>query len=152
MSISPFGKGFHIPISELQDEFNRMIDRMWHTGISTKPLDGQKWAPAIDLVDEPTQFVLTAEVPGLSVADIDVSYEEGELIIKGQKLAAREETDDIEFLRRERRFGSFCRRVNLPERVRAEAITARCVNGLLEIVLPKKELPERKSVKIEVAE
>lgn len=152
MSLSPFGKGFQISISDLQEEMNRMLDRMWHTGISTAPLDGQKWAPAIDLLDEPNQFVLTAEVPGLNVEDIEVSFEGGELVLKGNKSAGRDEDEEAAYLRRERRYGAFCRRVGLPEQVKEEAVTARCRNGLLEVVLPKKDLPTRKTVKIEVVD
>jgi HSP20 family protein len=152
MGLTPFGKGFQISLSDLQDEMNRMLDRMWHAGISTAPLDGQKWAPVVDILDEPSHYVLTAEVPGLNVDDIDVSYEGGEVVLKGHKSAERTDEDDIQWVRRERRFGNFCRRVAMPERIVVEAITAKCRNGLLEIILPKKELPERTSVRIDVEE
>ena len=150
MSLTPFGKGFQVSLSDLQDEMNRMLDRMWHSGISTGPLDGQKWAPAVDLLDEPTRYVLTAEVPGLNVEDIEVCYEQGALVLKGHKTADRSEDDDIECVRSERRFGNFCRRIPMPERIDSDAISARCQNGLLQVILPKKELPERKTVSIEV--
>jgi len=150
MSFSPLGKGLQISLTDLQEELNRMFDRMWHGGISTGPLDGQKWAPAVDLVDESERFVLTAEVPGLCVEDIEVCYEQGELVLKGHKTGDRGEEEDVEYARRERRFGNFCRRIPMPERIESDAITARCRHGLLEISLPKKELPERKTVTIHV--
>ncbi|HRX85238.1 MAG TPA: Hsp20/alpha crystallin family protein [Phycisphaerae bacterium] len=152
MSLSPFSKGFPISIGDVQEEINRVFDRMWHGGISTAPLDGQKWAPATDVIDEPTQYVVTAEVPGLGVEEIEVTFDEGELMLKGHKVAGRTAEEGIAFVRRERRFGNFCRRIPIPERVNAEAISARCAKGVLEIILPKKEIPQRKTVKIEVAE
>jgi HSP20 family protein len=152
MSLLPFNKGIPVSLTDLQDEMNRVFDRMWHTGISTAPLDGQKWAPPIDLIDEPTQFVLTAEVPGLAVEEIEVTFDEGELVLRGHKSAGRSEEEGIDFVRRERRYGNFARRVAIPERINAEAISARCSRGVLEIIMPKKELPQRKTVKIEVGE
>jgi HSP20 family protein len=152
MGLTSIGKGIQISLSDLQEEMNHLFDRMWHAGISTAPLDGQKWAPVIDVLDEPTQYILTAEVPGLSVDDIDVSYEQGEVVVKGHKSAERGDSDDIQWVRRERRFGSFCRRVAMPERINAEGISAKCRNGLLEIILPKKEIPERTAIKIDVEE
>ena len=66
--------------------------------------------PVIDLIDEGDRYIVTAEVPGLSVADIEVSFEHGELILKGSKLPERGD-EELEYIRNERRFGSFCRRV-----------------------------------------
>jgi HSP20 family protein len=152
MTFSPFGKGIQVSLNDLQDEMNRMFDRMWHAGISTAPLDGQKWAPLVDVMDEPTRYLLTAEVPGLNVEDIDVCYEQGELVLKGHKAAERSEDENIAFVRRERRFGSFCRRLPMPEAIDTDAITAKCHRGLLEVVLPKKEPPDRKSVRVSVGE
>jgi HSP20 family protein len=139
-------------LGDVQEEINRVFDRMWHGGISTAPLDGQKWAPAIDVIDEPTQYVVTAEVPGLSVEEIEVTFDEGELVLKGHKIAGRTADEGISFVRRERRYGNFSRRVSIPERINAEAISARCTKGVLEIILPKKEIPQRKTVRIEAAD
>jgi HSP20 family protein len=150
MNIPSFGRNLHTSLAEVQEEINRVFERMWHTGISTAPLDGHKWAPNIDLLDEPSQYVVTAEVPGLNVEDIEICFDEGELIIRGHKPQVRPADEGVSYLRRERRFGSFCRRIELPERVREEGITARCAKGVLEVVLPKQEIPERKTVRIEV--
>jgi len=152
MKLNPFGKGMQISLSDLQEEMNRMFDRMWHAGISTAPFDGQDWAPVIDLVNEPTRLVLTAEVPGLRVDDIEVCYEEGQVILKGNKLSSRVEDTKVDYVRRERRFGRFQRAIPLTEAINSEAITAKCVSGVLEVVLPKKEPKLRKSVRIEVSE
>ncbi len=152
MSLSPFSKGLQISVSDLKDEMNRMLDRFWHAGISTAPLDGQKWAPSIDVIDESTQYLLVAEVPGLNVEDIEVCYEHGELILKGHKAVERDEDEDVDYLCLERRFGNFCRRVPMPEPINADGIRASCQKGLLEVVLPKKEPPDRKTVTISVRE
>jgi len=150
MTFIPRGKGLQISITDLQEEMNRMFDRMWHGGISTAPLDGQEWAPAVDLIDEPSRYLLLAEVPGLGTEDIEVCYEQGELVLKGHKPAGPSESERTAVLRRERRFGKFCRRLTIPEPFRADAITATCRSGVLEIALPKKAPAERQSIKIDL--
>ena len=151
MNFNPFTKARQFSISDLQDEMNRMFDRMWHQGINTGPLDGQEWAPPVDVIDHPDQFVLTAEVAGLGVENIAVSFEQGELIIKGHKPVSPKTLEGAEFLARERRGGNFCRRITLPCAVNHDAISATCRDGLLEIVLPKKESATRQTIEIKIA-
>ena len=150
MTLISRGKGLQVSVSDLQTEMNAMLNRMWHGGISTAPLDGQEWAPAIDLIDEPSRYVLVAEVPGLSVEEIEVSFEQNNLIIQGDKPAPHGDSDQSETIRHERRFGKFCRRISIPEAIRADAITATCRRGVLEVALPKKAPADRQSVKIDV--
>ncbi|NOX57502.1 MAG: Hsp20/alpha crystallin family protein [Planctomycetes bacterium] len=137
-------------LSNLQDELGHMLNRMWHTGISTRPLDGQSWAPIVDVLEESNGYVLTAEVPGLRVEDIDVAYEDGDLVIRGQKTSTEDEEDTGEYIKAERRFGAFCRRITLPEPVNSAAITATCRMGLLTVHLPRKEPIQRQTVTIQV--
>ena len=95
-----------IPVSltDLQSEMNNVFQRLWHSGLSTKPFDGQEWAPAVDLFEEPDRFVIMAEVPGLEAADIDLSYAGSELTIKGVKTDADQEKGvPATAVRRERR-------------------------------------------------
>ncbi len=150
MSFTPFGKAIPTSLSELQDELTRVFDRAWQAGISTGPLHGHGWGPVIDVIDEDERFVVVAEVPGLSVADIEVSFEQGELILKGNKIQDRGEEEEVLYVRNERRFGSFCRRVALPEEVDTADIKATCQRGLLEVVLPKVKTDVGTKVKINV--
>ncbi len=150
MSLSPLTRALPRSLANLQDEIGQMFGRMWHTGLSTAPLDGQNWAPAIDVYEEATGYVLTAEVPGLKVEDIEVTHEDGELVIRGQKSTDFDEEGDREYLKAERRFGSFSRRIALPEPIVVSAITATCRAGLLTVHMPKKEPAKRESVTIQV--
>lgn len=152
MAFNPFTKGAQISLSDLQQEMNRMFDRMWHGGISTGPLDGQSWAPAIELLSFPAQFVLTAEAPGLTVNEIEVYFEDGELVLKGAKVAPQRSEDECKVIRCERRFGNFCRRIPIPEAINIDGISASCKRGVLEVILPKKEPAKRTSFRIEVTD
>ncbi len=137
-------------LSELQADVNNLFQRFWHGGVSTGPFDGQEWAPPVDVVEEPDRFVIRAEVPGLDAADIELSFADGVLTIKGQKVEDSVEEGRGGLIRRERRFGQFARIVSLPAAVDASKITATCRNGLLQVSLLKREDSRSKTIKIDV--
>ena len=105
------------------------------------------WVPAVDVIEKTDSFVLRADVPGVKPDDIDVSMENGVLTVSGHRFAEKsEETDGAKRL--ERSFGKFYRRFTLPETASADDISARCANGILEVVIPKQ--PEVKARRITV--
>lgn len=105
------------------------------------------WVPAVDIIEEKGRFLLRADVPGVSAADIDVSMDAGVLTVSGVRLA-EERGEDTEIKRTERSTGRFQRRFTLPETADAESITARTSDGILEVVIPK--LPEVQARRITV--
>jgi HSP20 family protein len=102
--------------------------------------------PAVDIVAGDTEYKLLVELPGLKEKDFSLEVKDGVLSIKG----SRPELTDEKFktVRRERGFGEFERTFELPVDVSAEGIEGRFTNGLLEIILPRKE--ESKPRKIEI--
>jgi len=105
------------------------------------------WVPAVDVVEEKDRFVMRADVPGVERDDIDVSMDDGILIMSGERRA--ETRDEVAGVQRiERASGRFFRRFALPETADAEGITARSANGILEVVIPK--LPEVQARRINV--
>ena len=152
MARLPFRKEGQLSIGELQDQMNLMFSRLWHGGLSTGPFDGQDWAPALDIQDLPEQYVVTAEVPGLKVEDIEVTYCGTALTLAGRKGGEAAGTTKEGWLCRERRFGKFSRSITLPHAVNADGVTATCRNGVLHVVLPKKEPVRAGVVKITVEE
>lgn len=105
------------------------------------------WAPAVDIREEPQQFVLHADLPGVQAEDIEVSLEQGILTVRGQrKLENREEQDG--YRRVERVGGEFFRRFSLPDTADSQSVKARFTNGVLEVVIPKQQqvLPRRITV------
>ncbi|TDI78494.1 MAG: Hsp20/alpha crystallin family protein [Betaproteobacteria bacterium] len=105
------------------------------------------WAPSVDIKEESDKYVLYADLPGVKPEDTDVSMEDGVLTIKGEKKT--EETAEKEGYKRvERTFGSFHRRFSLPDTANSDAISAKSKDGVLEIIIPKREavLPKRIAV------
>lgn len=104
-----------------------------------------EWTPAVDIKEESDRYVLLADLPGVSPDHIDVTMENGILTLKGERdteAKARREG----YKRIERVYGSFYRRFSLPDTADAEGIAAKCSNGVLEIVIPKKSSVQPKKI------
>lgn len=108
-----------------------------------------EWVPAVDIIEEKDRFLLHADVPGVSPADVDVSMDAGVLTVSGSRNV--ESHDDAELRRAERLTGNFSRRFTLPETTDAEHITAKISNGILEILIPKLPLVQPRQITVEAA-
>ena len=132
------------------DPISRDFDRIVRRAFSGSALThgARSYAPALpmDTVRRDGEVVLRFDVPGVDQDKIDVTVDKGVLTVS----ATREETktEGENPVVRERRFGSFTRRVRLSENLDAEAIEAANTNGVLEIRIPVRE--EAKPRKIEV--
>jgi len=96
------------------------------------------WTPAVDIKEEVNQFQLIADVPGVNSDDIEIQMDKNILSIKGER-NSRPKDNHEGFNRIERKHGIFYRRFTLPEGVNAEAIEAKCENGVLTVSIPKQE-------------
>ena len=126
-------------MEKFQHDMNRLFDEARH-GWPAKGDDSSvvtsRWTPAVDIKEEPDRYVLKADVPGIDPKDIEVTMENGVLILKGERShEEREETEN--YKRMERVYGMFYRRFSLPDTADAEQIRATCRNGVLEVVIPK---------------
>ena len=106
-------------------------------------------APAVDIAESEKAYELTAELPGMDEKNIEVKVANGNLIIKGEKQEEKEETKK-DYYMRERNFGSFERRFEMPEGIDADKIEASFKKGVLTLTLPKKLEAQKPAKKIEV--
>jgi len=135
-------------LQDVRGEFDRLLDRVWHVGLNTAPLDGQDWAPCIDVIDEGDHYRVRLEVPGLAGDQIDVSILNNVLIVRGTKPVPPKPAEGHRQLRAECRYGSFSRKYELPSAVNEEGVSAVCRHGVLELTIPKK--PEARGRTINV--
>src|ERR1700754_3345463 len=105
----------------------------------------RRWLPAMDPAETADQFVLTADLPGLTEEDIKIEVEDRVLTVSGERKAEHTESKPG-YRRVERAFGAFSRSLTLPEGVDADAVAADFTNGVLEVRIPKPE--QRKPRKI----
>ena len=134
----------------LQDEISRVVERVWEGGFTPNVFTGSR-TPTIDLYEFSDRYVVYAEVPGLSGDDVEVTYLENALTIRGETSTPVDQDDNVNRLRGERRFGKFSRTLELPAGIDADRIAAKCHAGVLEVAIPKSSSASPKSVKVEVA-
>lgn len=115
------------------------------------PTTSTDWTPAVDLVDAGDSYVLEVVLPGLKAEDINIEASRKSITLSGEQ-AAVEYGDDKTVLRRERRYGSFRRVVNLPVVVDHEQVSADYVNGILTVHVPKAAEMINQVVKVNVAD
>ena len=94
------------------------------------------WVPAFDVLETKRDYVVKAELPGMKVEDVDVTFSEGMLIIKGVKKQEREE-DEERYHHVESCSGSFQRGFRLPQSILTDRVNATYKDGILRITLPK---------------
>ena len=93
------------------------------------------WTPPVDVVETPDQYVVTAEVPGLTREDVEIHMHEGRLTLSGTR---RERGTTCErYHRVERGRGTFSRSFQLPVPVDAQRIVADLRDGVLTVTCPK---------------
>jgi HSP20 family protein len=111
------------------------------------------YIPQSDSYLDGNTFRIKADLPGIDPHDIELTVNDNQLILKGERKAAQEQSNGNR-LQREVRYGAFARTFTLPEGVRAEEVHARYHNGVLEITvpLPAAKLPKKVPVQIEGAE
>jgi HSP20 family protein len=135
------------------DSFRKNIDSLFDDFFSLKPtnLFDSEWLPSIDVEESDNKINIKAEVPGIDEKDINVTLENNILTIAGEKAEEKkEENKKKNYIFSERRFGSFCRSVTLPEGIKADKIKAKFTKGILDIEIPKDEKAQPKRIQIDV--
>ena len=111
----------------------------------------RSWLPAIDVVENDNDYVLRADLPGLSEQDINVELHNDVLTVSGERKSEHEERKQG-YYRVERSSGSFRRSVRLPEGVKPESIRATFERGVLEVTVPKPAAITPHKVEIAIGE
>ncbi len=134
-------------IRSLQDEVNRLFTTVAPAQANREDMLNGAWAPKVDIFENKENLVLEAELPGMTRDDFELSFENNVLTLKGERRFEKK-TDEDNYHRIERAYGSFTRSFTLPQTVTAEGAKAEFLNGILHVSLPKRE--ETKARKIEV--
>lgn len=136
-------------LSELESEMDRMFGRRLPLAQAVRTPMSHGWTPSTDVYEKDGELVVKAELPGVDKDQIDVTVENGDLIIQGER-KGEDEVKDEDYYRMERFSGSFYRRLPLPDGVDADQITADYTDGVLEVHVPKptEAKPESKKISI----
>jgi len=106
------------------------------------------WAPAIDVYETTTAYIVTAEVPGVRREQIDLAIEDSRLTLRGQRADRRTTSDALHFHQVERSHGSFARSFEFGQKIDVERVTADLADGVLTVSLPKVPPPPARRIQV----
>jgi HSP20 family protein len=107
----------------------------------------QTWAPAVDITERKDAYLVSADLPGVGIDDIEITFQDGLLTVQGQRHVGHDSSEE-RVHRAERRYGAFRRSIMLPMHVKADAIEASTQNGVLQILVPKAEEVHAKRIQV----
>ena len=133
--------------STLQDQINRLFhDSFERTGQESNLT---AWAPAVDIYENEHELVVKADLPDIDPRDLDIRVENNILTIRGERKFEKKVNED-NYLRVERAYGAFSRSFALANTVNPDGIKADYQNGVLTLVIPKREEAKPKQIKVNV--
>lgn len=107
------------------------------------------WSPEIEVLERDNKFFVRVDLPGLKKENVKIEVTHDELTIEGERKIEKEEKEEGLY-RTERTYGTFFRRIPIPEHVKAEAAVATFKNGVLQIEMPAIPIPEVKKRTVEI--
>lgn len=125
-----------MPVRSRWEEIDGDLDRLFNLALA--PAERSHVAPmtpAMDVTEEENRYVVRADLPGMSKDDIDITYQDGILTIKGERKGEVRREGARNYVR-ERFEGKFGRNLQLPEKVDSDRVEATMKDGVLELVLP----------------
>jgi len=117
--------------------FGNELNSNFNTGITL---------PAVNVLDKDEDYIVEMAVPGLKKSDFDISLDYQMLSISAE-LNTSEEDSNENYTRREFGYSSFKRTFSLPETVEIDKIKAKYEEGILRVLLPKRDEAKKKPIK-----
>jgi HSP20 family protein len=131
----------------MQDRMTRLFDetlsRIWK-----EELPRGVWSPPVDILEKENEVILKVDLPEMNQNDVDIKVEENMLIIRGERKFIKE-TPSGNYLQIERPYGTFQRTFAIPRVIDQEKIKAAYKDGVLRVVLPKREEVHPKQILVE---
>ena len=133
----------------LHNEMGKIFGDLFTSQESETSGESASWMPTVDISETENGYEIHTELPGVVESDVNVSVTDNLLTIKGEK-RQEEKTDDKNFHRMERRYGSFQRSFTLPRNVETADIKAGFKDGVLTLNIPKAEAAKPTEIPITV--
>jgi HSP20 family protein len=132
-------------LTRMNDMFPDMFEdffKPWNEKFSGNMWGKMLTVPAVNIIEDDKSFTLSLAAPGLKKEDFHIQMNGTMLTISSEKEEQKEEKDE-RMTRNEYNFTSFTRTFNVPEDIEMEKIAANYENGVLTLMLPKKEEAKR---------
>ena len=133
--------------NSLQNQINRLFNEVVERSSDESSIT--TWAPAVDIFETEHELVVKADLPDIKPEELDIRVENNILTIRGERKFEKK-VNESNYLRVERTYGSFSRSFSLANTVNPEGIKAEYQNGVLTLVVPKREEAKPKQIKVNV--
>lgn len=139
---------FGSPFNEL-DNMRRQMDRLMDAYRDQPAARVSAGVfPSINISEDKDAYYVSAELPGVKSADLDLSVTANQLTLSGERKISEQATD-VRYHRREREAGRFSRAIALPGDVNAEGVKAKLADGVLTVTVPKAEKTRPRQINIQ---
>lgn len=136
-------------LREIEDHFSRFFSEPFGT-LSEWPNGSGGWIPAIDVSENENEYVIEADIPGVSKDEIKLEMIDNAVSIKGERKSEKTEEDKKRgYHRVERSYGSFQRSVQIPGGFKSDGVQAKFDNGVLRVTLPKPEESKPRTITVQ---
>lgn len=125
---------------------SRLFEENWLSPSRWTEEGERMFVPVFDLCEDDDAYLLVLELPGVSKKDIRIQFENGVLAVSGTR--EQKKMEGVNWLRVERRFGSFYRSFQMPADVDFDNVEAFFDNGLLRVKLPKTPVAKPRPIEI----
>ena len=130
-------------------QLNRLFGDLFGRAMQEQNQNLTTWAPAVDIYEGENELVVKADLPDVKPEDLDIRVENNILTIRGER-KFEQKTDQKNYLRVERAYGSFARSFALANTVNTDAIKAEYKDGVLTLSVPKREEAKPKQIRVNV--
>jgi HSP20 family protein len=136
-------------LNDLQHRLTSLLDRPSVRSNSDETITTPQWSPLVDITEDDKEYVIKAELPEVKKEDVKVSVENGVLSIVGERKFEKEEKGR-RYHRVERSYGNFVRTFTLPDDADAGKVVAQFKDGVLRVLLAKREDARPRSIEVKV--
>lgn len=131
----------------MQDRMTRLIDETF-SRIWKEDMAQGVWSPPVDILGRGDEVVVKVDLPGVTQSEIDIRVEEGTLTIQGERKFVKESSEE-NYVQIERPYGTFRRTFSIPRTIDQESIKASYKDGVLQIILPRRQEIQPKQIVVE---
>jgi len=128
----------------LKNDLDRLFEEFFG---DADDLDQGEVSPSLSIEENPGNFVVRVELPGIPKEDVKVTFRDGRLYIAANK---KEERENAVYVKNDRSFGKIARAIDLPHEVKSESIEAALENGLLTVTIAKEEEVKEPGVEVNI--
>jgi HSP20 family protein len=118
--------------------FSNLIDRFFNDALTRSGGSAYSFVPRVDIMENDKAYEIHVAVPGMNKDDFKIDLKENYMTISGERKFTQEKNEN-NFHSVETQYGTFSRSFSLPDNINSAKISARYVNGILEITVPKDE-------------